>query len=121
MAHERIPLRLVPDPQPEEPAGRDVGVLGAAEVLPGLVRAALLTRAGAVRERTQARFDAGSTDPAVVDAALREAAAVFAGQDLLGVGVAAAGVVDPAAGRIFEVNDAPALRGYPVAVRLAEL
>ncbi|MBW5249454.1 ROK family protein [Streptomyces sp. P01-B04] len=121
MAHERIPLRLVPDPQPEEPAGRDVGVLGAAEVLPGLVRAALLTRAGAVRERTQARFDAGSTDPAVVDAALREAAAVFAGQDLLGVGVAAAGVVDPAAGRIIEVNDAPALRGYPVADRLAEL
>ncbi|WP_187285363.1 ROK family protein [Streptomyces sp. OR43] len=121
MAHERIPLRLVPDPQPEEPAGRDVGVLGAAEVLPGLVRAALLTRAGAVRERTRARFDAGSADPAVVDAALREAAAVFAGQDLLGVGVAAAGVVDPAAGRIIEVNDAPALRGYPVADRLAEL
>ncbi|MFI6962921.1 ROK family protein [Streptomyces sp. NPDC050149] len=121
MAHERIPLRLVPDPQPEEPAGRDVGVLGAAEVLPGLVRTALLTRAGAVRERTQARFDAGSADPAVVDAALREAVAVFAGQDLLGVGVAAAGVVDPAAGRIIEVNDAPALRGYPVADRLAEL
>ncbi|MFI6859554.1 ROK family protein [Streptomyces sp. NPDC050421] len=121
MAHERIPLRLVPDPQPEEPAGRDVGVLGAAEVLPGLVRTALLTRAGAVRERTEARFDAGSADPAVVDAALREAAAVFAGQDLLGVGVAAAGVVDPAAGRIIEVNDAPALRGYPVACRLAEL
>lgn len=121
MAHERFPLRLVPDPQPEEPAGRDVGVLGAAEVLPGLVRTALLTRAGAVRERAQARFDAGSADPAVVDAALREAAVVFAGQDLLGVGVAAAGVVDPAAGRIIEVNDAPALRGYPVADRLAEL
>ncbi|MEU1472791.1 ROK family protein [Streptomyces sp. NPDC005761] len=120
MAHERIPLRLVPDPQPGEPAGRDVGVLGAVEVLPGLVRAALLTRTGAVRERTQTRFDAGSADPAVVDAALREVAAVFAGQDLLGVGVAAAGVVDPAAGRIIEVNDAPALRGYPVAERLAE-
>ncbi|MFD7948630.1 ROK family protein, partial [Streptomyces sp. NPDC059744] len=121
MAHERIPLRLVPDPRPDEPAGRDVGVLGAVEVLPGLVRAALLTRAGAVRERAQARFDARSADPAVVDAALREATVVFAGQALLGVGVAAAGVVDPAAGRIIEANDAPALRGYPVADRLAGL
>ncbi|MFF1924798.1 ROK family protein [Streptomyces sp. NPDC058221] len=121
MAHERIPLRLVPDPLPDEPAGRDVGVLGAVEVLPGLVRAALLTRAGAVRERAQVRFDARSADPAVVDAALREVAQVFAGQALLGVGVAAAGVVDPAAGRIIEANDAPALHGYPVADRLAWL
>lgn len=119
MAHERNPLRLVPDPAPDEPAGRDVGVLGAVEVLPGLVRAALLTRAGAVRERAQGRFDASSADPAVVDAALREAAKVFVGQDLLGVGVAAAGVVDPVAGRIIEANDAPALCGYPVADRLA--
>ncbi|MFG2594610.1 ROK family protein [Streptomyces sp. NPDC048462] len=121
MAHERIPLRLVPDPQPDEPAGRDVGVLGAVEVLPGLVRSALLERTGVVRERAQARFDAGSGDPSVVDAALREAAEVFAGLTPLGVGVAAAGVVDPAAGRIVEVNDAPALRGYPVADRLTEL
>lgn len=121
MAHERIPLRLVPDPRPEEPAGPDVGVLGAVEVVPGLVRAALFTRAGAVRERAQARFDARSADPAVVDAALTGALAVFAGQGLLGVGVAAAGVVDPVAGRIIEVNDAPALRGYPLADRLAGL
>ncbi|MFJ7631538.1 ROK family protein [Streptomyces sp. NPDC097595] len=121
MAHERIPLRLVPDLRPDEPAGRDGGVLGAVEVLPGLVRAALLTRAGAVRARTEARFDPAGSDPSLVDAALREAAAVFDGQSLLGVGVAAAGVVDPVAGRIIEVNDAPALRGHPVADRLADL
>ncbi|WP_199791112.1 MULTISPECIES: ROK family protein [unclassified Streptomyces] len=121
MAHERIPLRLVPEPGPDEPVRRDVGVLGAVEVLPGAVRAALLTRTGVVRERAQAAFDASSADPAVVDAALRAASQVFAGQVPAGVGVAAAGVVDPAAGRVIEVNDAPALRGYPVADRLTEL
>ncbi|MFJ4713808.1 ROK family protein [Streptomyces sp. NPDC088785] len=121
MAHERIPLRLVPDPRPDEPTGRDTGVLGAVEVLPGTVRAALLTRTGAVRDRAQARFDATSADPAVVDRALGEAARVWAGHAPAGIGVAAAGVVDPAGGRIIEVNDAPALRGYPVADRLAEL
>ncbi|MYW63183.1 ROK family protein [Streptomyces sp. SID8379] len=112
---------MVPEPGPDEPVRRDVGVLGAVEVLPGAVRAALLTRTGVVRERAQAAFDASSADPAVVDAALRAASQVFAGQVPAGVGVAAAGVVDPAAGRVIEVNDAPALRGYPVADRLTEL
>lgn len=121
MAHERGPLRLVPDPLPEQPAGREVGMLGAVEVLPGRVRAALLTRTGVVARRAEVRFDARDADPAVIDGALREAARVFAGQVPQGVGVAAAGVVDPETGRIVEVNDAPGLRGYPVAERLAEL
>lgn len=121
MVHERFPLRLVPDPAPDATAGRDVGVLGAVEVLPGKVRAALLARTGVVLDRAEAFFDVRHASSAGVDVALERVAAVFAGRAVVGVGVAAAGVVDPAAGRILEVNDAPALHGYPVADRLTAL
>ncbi|MFE6152130.1 ROK family protein [Streptomyces sp. NPDC057889] len=121
MAHERFPLRLVPDPVPDARVSGDEGVLGAVEVLPGVVRAARLSRTGVVLGRTEAFYDTDDASPDGVDAALERAVAVFAGHRPVGVGVAAAGVVDPGAGRILEVNDAPALSGYPVADRVAAL
>ena len=51
----------------------------------------------------------------------RAAAAEGVQHDVAGVGVAAAGLVDPDAGLIIEVNDAPALHGYPVTERLRAL
>ncbi|GAA0931900.1 ROK family protein [Pseudonocardia zijingensis] len=114
----RAALRLVPDPAP----GATPRTLGAVEVLPGLVRAALMDMSGAVLRRGEAEFAPGDAagDSAAVDAALRAAAApCFVDGAPLGIGVAAAGLVDADAGLIIEVNDAPALRGYPVRERLA--
>ncbi|MFE9252803.1 ROK family protein [Streptomyces sp. NPDC007088] len=121
MAHERSPLRLVPEPATGPVGAEAPAVLGAVELVPGRVRAAVVARSGGVLERAEAGFDAASLLPGEVDAALARAAGVFAGHRLSGVGVAAAGVVDPAAGRVVEVNDAPSLRGYPVTERLEAL
>ncbi|WP_392667336.1 ROK family protein [Streptomyces sp. LN785] len=121
MAHERSPLRLVPDPVPGPEVRTVPSTLGAVELLPGRVRAALLARSGAVLGRAEAEFDAASPSPAAVDEALARVAVVFEERRPTGIGVAAAGVIDPAGGRVIEVNEAPALRGYPVAQRLETL
>ncbi|MFF6932894.1 ROK family protein [Streptomyces sp. NPDC008312] len=121
MAHERSPLRLVPDPVPGPVVRAVPRTLGAVELLPGRIRAALLDRSGTVLERAETEFDAASPRPAGVDEALARVAAVFEGRRPSGIGVAAAGVIDPAGGRVIEVNEAPALRGYRVAERLEEL
>ncbi|MFE3515607.1 ROK family protein [Streptomyces sp. NPDC059166] len=121
MAHERSPLRLVPDPVPGPEVRAVPRTLGAVELLPGRVRAALLDRAGTVLARAEAVFDAASPSPSGVDEALARVAAVFEERRPSGIGVAAAGVVDPAGGRVIEVDEAPALRGYGVTARLEEL
>lgn len=118
MADERFPLRLVPALDPEPVAPRGPRRLGAVELVPGRIRAAVLDMSGTVVERTETGYDAASALPADLDAALARAARVFAGARPEGIGVAAAGLVDPDAGLITEVNDVPALRGYPVAARL---
>ncbi|MFI6345491.1 ROK family protein [Streptomyces sp. NPDC050560] len=122
MAHRSSPLRLVRDPVPgPAPAPHATRTLGAVELVPGRVRAAVLSVSGRVVERAEASYDPAAPGAADVDAALARAALVFAGHEPAGVGVAAAGLVDPAAGLIIEVNDVPALHGYPVTARLAAL
>lgn len=121
MVHERPSLRLVPEPAPEPSARPVPRVLGAVELLPGRVRAAVLTVSGRVLDRSEAAYDAAAVRPTAVDAALAAAAGVFDGRRPVGIGIAAAGLVDPDAGVITEVNDAPALHGYPVAARLHDL
>ncbi|MEU0127286.1 MULTISPECIES: ROK family protein [unclassified Streptomyces] len=114
-------MRLVPDPVPGPEVRAGSGTLGAVELLPGRVRAALLDRSGVVLDRAEADFDTGSASPAPVDGALARVSAVFEGRAPSGIGVAAAGLVDPVAGRVIEIDEAPALRGYRVADRLREL
>ena len=121
MTDERFPLRLVPELEPEPVAPRAPRRLGAVELVPGLIRAAVLDMSGTVLERTETGYDAAAAMPADLDAALDRAARVFAGTPPQGIGVAAAGLVDPDAGLITEVNDVPALRGYPVVERLRAL
>ena len=121
MVHERSSLRLVPEPVPGPLTPYTRRTLGAVELVPGRVTAAVLTLAGTVLQRAEASYDAASAVPADIDAALARAAQVFAGHAPAGVGVAAAGLVDPGAGLIIEVNDVPALHGYPVTDRLREL
>lgn len=121
MAHERAPLRLVPDTAAEPVPSAAVPMLGAVELVPGRIAAAVLSRSGEILARAEATFDAAAATRDGIDAALARAAGVFAGARPLGVGVAAPGLVDPEAGLVVEVNDAPALSGYPVARRLGEL
>ncbi|WP_419997473.1 ROK family protein [Streptomyces boninensis] len=113
MAGDYPPLRLVPDPPAPAPVRP---LLGAVEVLPGRVHAALVDRSGELLRRTAAGFEPAAGDAAGVDAAVRQAALeCFEGRELIGVGVAATGIVDPERGAFIEVNDVPALAGYPVA------
>nr|WP_249416663.1 ROK family protein [Streptomyces sp. TS71-3] len=114
-------MRLVPEPAPEPVTPPAPRVLGAVELLPGRIRAAVLSVSGRVLERTEEAYDPGAPGPAEVDAALARSARVFAGRAPVGVGIAAAGLVDPDAGVITEVNDVPALHGYPVGERLRAL
>ncbi|MFI5614818.1 ROK family protein [Amycolatopsis sp. NPDC051903] len=110
---ERPALRLVRAPEPVPP------VLGAVELVPGRVRAALLDLSGTVLWRAEAVFPRGTADRAEVDAALAEATRFP--DPPAGVGVAAAGLVDAGAGVIIELNEVPALHGYPVAAVLGDL
>jgi glucokinase len=112
---ERPALRLVPAPAVEPAAP----VLGAVELLPGRVRAALVDLSGELLWRAEAAYPRGTADLAEIDAALAEVVR-FPVQPM-GVGVAAAGLVDAAAGVIIEVNEVPALHGYPIAAVLAGL
>ncbi|MER6531075.1 ROK family protein [Streptomyces sp. NPDC001508] len=114
-------MRLVPELEPQPVAPRAPRRLGAVELVPGRITAAVLDMSGAVLERTETGYDAATALPADLDAALARAAQVFAGGPPQGIGVAAAGLVDPDAGLITEVNDVPALRGYPVVERLRAL
>lgn len=121
MVHKSSPLRLVPAAVPRPAAPAAPRRLGAVELVPGRIRAAVLSVAGRVLDRAEASYDAAGATPADIDAALAGAAGVFAGHDLQGIGVAAAGLVDPRTGLILEVNDVPALHGYPVTERLGAL
>nr|WP_233521348.1 ROK family protein [Streptomyces triticagri] len=114
-------MRLVPEPESGPPVPRPA--LGAVEVLPGLVRAALVSRAGQLLHRAETAFDAAGPRSGV-DEALRTATGTcFTGEGRrpAGVGVAAAGLVDPATGTVLEVNDVPALHGYPIAAVVSGL
>ncbi|WP_158880526.1 ROK family protein [Amycolatopsis anabasis] len=112
----RPALRLVPEP----PAQPRPHTLGAVELLPGRIRAALLDLGGAVLRRAEAAYSPRIR--AEADAALARAVTECFGEARpVGIGVAAAGLVDAEAGVIIEVHDAPALHGYPVAAVLREL
>ncbi|MFD6187745.1 ROK family protein [Streptomyces sp. NPDC060275] len=114
-------MRLVPEAarQPATPAAPRR--LGAVELVPGRVTAAVLSMAGRVLDRTEVSYDAATATPADIDGALAGVAGVFAAHEVQGIGVAAAGLVDPLTGLILEVNDVPGLRGFPVTERLGAL
>ncbi|MFF8567243.1 ROK family protein [Streptomyces albidoflavus] len=114
-------MRLVPEAAPQPSTPPSPRRLGAVELVPGQVRAAVVSMAGQVLDRTEVAYDAAGATGEEIDRALAAAAEVFAAHDLQGVGVAAPGLVDPLAGLILEVNDVPALHGYPVAERLGAL
>jgi glucokinase len=113
----RRALALVPELR-EEPGPR---TLGAVELLPDRVRAALLGMDGTVLRRAEAPYPGATATAAEIGEVLLDAAGECFGERLpIGIGVAAAGLVDPGAGTIIDVYDAPALHGFPVADVLSE-
>ncbi|MFD5651223.1 MULTISPECIES: ROK family protein [unclassified Streptomyces] len=121
MVHESSPLRLVPETARQPAAPAAPRRLGAVELVPGRVTAAVLSMGGRVLDRTEASYDAATATPADIYGALAGVAGVFAAHEVQGIGVAAAGLVDPGTGLILEVNDVPALHGFPVTERLGAL
>jgi enoyl-CoA hydratase/carnithine racemase len=105
----RAALRLVAEPASHTRAR----TVGAVELLPGVVRAALMDMSGAVLRRSEETFPTAHREPAAVDAALlRAAGACFDDGPPLGIGVAAAGLVDADAGVVIEVNAPLTVRRY---------
>ncbi|WP_020499612.1 ROK family protein [Sciscionella marina] len=94
--------------------------LGAVELVPGQVTAALLHRSGELERTARASFGARAGVAEIEDALYRVGAECFGGHRLLGIGVAAAGLVDAEAGVLLEVHDVPALHGYPVVAKLSD-
>ncbi|CAC16448.1 MULTISPECIES: ROK family protein [Streptomyces] len=121
MVHESSPLRLVPEAARQPAAPAAPRRLGAVELVPGRVTAAVLSMGGRVLDRSEVSYDAATATPADIDGALAGVAGVFAAHEVQGIGVAAAGLVDPGTGLILEVNDVPALHGFPVTERLGAL
>ncbi|HEY3505549.1 MAG TPA: ROK family protein [Actinocatenispora sp.] len=94
--------------------------IGAVEVLPGRVTAARLAPTGEVRHREERRFPLRTKESESFATALAEScAAAFGGYEVIGVGVAAAGLVEPDDGRVVELTAAPALANYPVTRAIA--
>jgi predicted NBD/HSP70 family sugar kinase len=90
--------------------------IGAVEIVPGRVTAARLAPTGAVRQRAERSFRLRTKDSDTFAAALAESCAeAFSSHEVIGVGVAAAGLVEPDDGRIVELTAAPALANYPLA------
>jgi glucokinase len=109
---QRPTLALVP-PLRDEPGPN---TLGAVELLPDRVRAALLGMDGTVLRRAEVPYPGATATAAEIGEVLLNAAEECFGEQLpIGIGVAAAGLVDPGAGTIIDVHDAPALHGFPVA------
>ncbi|MGA8116997.1 MAG: ROK family protein [Actinocatenispora sp.] len=96
--------------------------LAAVEILPGQITAALLAVSGDVLRRATRQSAALARDREAFDAALAVVVEeCLTGESLLGVGVAAAGLVDTGTGTVVEVNAMPALRDHPMAERIGQL
>lgn len=96
--------------------------LGAVYLLPGRVEAALVSAEGKVLDTSSGRFSARTRDTdrvleTVVDC-LR--AVLPDGGQVLGVGMAVAGMVDSDEGTIVKMNLAPGLGGFTIGPRVAE-
>ncbi|MGA8114578.1 MAG: ROK family protein [Actinocatenispora sp.] len=94
--------------------------LGAVEILPGRINVALLSLTGEIRHRATAAFPRRArTADAFHRALLDTCADVLDGHPVLGVGVAAAGLLEPGTGRLVELTAVPALTDYPLVESLA--
>jgi len=102
------------------PTGRPVV---AVHLLPGRVRAALVSPTGVLLSQSVSKYPANSRDQDLITdsiASCIEKVLPSEGAPVLGVGVAVGGIVDTDAGRIVEMNLAPGLSGLNLGPLLSE-
>ena len=102
------------------PTGRPVV---AVHLLPGRVRAALVSPTGVLLSQSVSKYPATTRDQDLITdsiASCIEKVLPSEGAPVLGVGVAVGGIVDTDAGRIVEVNLAPGLSGLNLGPLLSE-
>jgi predicted NBD/HSP70 family sugar kinase len=89
--------------------------LGSMRIAPTAVTAARLGMDGTIRQQAQQPIPAGAELAAFEQAIRTVAAECFAGHSLLGIGIAASGMIDTNTGTILSLHLAPVLNRYPVA------
>ncbi|SDU96916.1 Sugar kinase of the NBD/HSP70 family, may contain an N-terminal HTH domain [Microlunatus sagamiharensis] len=94
--------------------------LGGMRLADRTVAAARIGMDGTVRVQAQATIEPEHGIDQVQEAVLALAARCFDGQALLGIGVAASGMVDTTTGTIISLHLAPVLNDYPLGRVLAE-
>jgi len=94
----------------------DAVLLGGVYIAGDEVHCAVLRMDGEVLRESRAALEPEHE----VDGILAECEAFFAGTTLLGIGVAAAGMIDTDLGEILDIYRAPGLTGMPVAALLTE-
>ncbi|NED99234.1 ROK family protein [Phytoactinopolyspora halotolerans] len=93
--------------------------LGAVELLPGLVRAAVVDGDGAIRHLIEREFDT-SGDVGAVEAVISDVIQqCFTFHRVRGIGVASPGLVDTTSGVVVESLDLPQLNGLSLAALIA--
>lgn len=95
-------------------------MLGAVELLPGLVRAAAVDDDGQVRQLVERSFPTDAERSGVEAVIADVAAQCFTFQRVRGIGIACPGLVDTGSGEIVELLDLPQLKGFPLAGVVAQ-
>ena len=99
---------------------RDGRELGSMRLAAQSVTAARIGMDGTVHARAQAAIDPAGTIEAVQDAIVGLAAQCFESRPLLGIGIAASGMVDTTTGTIISLHLAPVLNHYPLGQVLSD-
>lgn len=92
--------------------------LGAMRISATAVTVARIGMDGTIHEQGHADLDSDASIEAVRASLLELAAACFEGRPLLGIGVAASGMVDTTEGVIISLHLAPVFNGFPLAAVL---
>ncbi|MBS1906788.1 MAG: ROK family transcriptional regulator [Actinobacteria bacterium] len=94
--------------------------LGAVRLSPDFVTAARIAFDGSIRQQRTKTYDRGAPVEKIVRALRSVTDGCFAAADLVGIGVAAAGMVDTRTGSIISMHLTPGLNGLPVVSILEE-
>jgi predicted NBD/HSP70 family sugar kinase len=92
----------------------DGPMLGGVQISPDFVAAALLGIDGEVRMRSDVRYSRDADSQTILAAITEATETCFSGKDLMGIGVAASGMVNTTEGIIISMHLSPGLNGLDV-------